>query len=165
VLENQVRVGDMAVINGTSGTVESISFRTVILRDQAGVLYVFPNGSINTLANASMDWSGYLVDVTFPFQKDADRVIETMAKVGDELEADPAFGNMLLAPVEVFGIENFTDTNVMVRARCKTQPGEQQRVGREYRRRLKKAFDAEGIGPSPMRVEVAAKGEEQKAKG
>jgi len=149
LLENQVRVGDMAVINGTSGTIESVSFRTVVLRDMAGMVHVFPNGLITTLANATMDWSGYLVDVTFPFQKDADRVVEAMTKAANELQADPVFANVLIAPVEIFGIDNFSDTTVTVRARCKTQPGEQQRVGREYRRRLKKVFDAEGIGPSP----------------
>jgi small conductance mechanosensitive channel len=75
-----------------------------------------------------------------------------MSTVAKDLQADPTFGNVLIAPVEVFGIENFSDTTVTVRARCKTQPGEQHRVGREYRRRLKKAFDAEGIGPAPARA-------------
>jgi small conductance mechanosensitive channel len=148
LLENQVRVGDTAIINGTSGTVESVTFRTVVLRDPAGVVYVFPNGSITTLANATMDWSGYLIDVTFSFKEDAERVIEVMQKAADELQADAAFGRLLIAPVEIFGIDNFTETTVTVKARCKTLPGEQQWVGREYRRRLKKAFDAAGTFPS-----------------
>ena len=33
VLENQVRVGDVAVVNGTGGLVEAITFRTIVLRD------------------------------------------------------------------------------------------------------------------------------------
>ncbi len=74
ILENQIRVGDMAIINGTAGSVEAITFRTVALRDQAGVVYVFPNGTINTLANATMDWSAYVVDVTLPYKADTDHV-------------------------------------------------------------------------------------------
>ena len=148
LLENQVRVGDTAIINGTSGTVESVTFRTVVLRDPAGVVYVFPNGLITTLGNATMDWSGYLIDITIPFKEDAERVVEVMQKAADELQADATLGRLLIAPVEIFGIDNFTETTVTVKARCKTLPGEQQRVGREYRRRLKKAFDAAGTFPS-----------------
>lgn len=148
LLENQVRVGDMAIINGTSGTVESVTFRTVVLRDPAGVVHVFPNGLITTLANATMDWSGYLIDVTFPFKEDTDRVVDVMRRVAEELGTDAELGRLMIAPVEIFGVDNFTDTTVTIKARCKTLPGEQQRIGREYRRRLKKAFDAEGIGPS-----------------
>jgi moderate conductance mechanosensitive channel len=55
ILENQIRVGDVAIINGTGGLVEAITFRTIVLRDQAAVVHVFPNGSINTLSNMTKD--------------------------------------------------------------------------------------------------------------
>ena len=32
ILENQVRVGDVAEINGTGGLVEAINLRTIVLR-------------------------------------------------------------------------------------------------------------------------------------
>ena len=51
ILENQVRVGDVAAINGTSGLVEAITLRTIVLRDGSGTVHVFPNGSITTLSN------------------------------------------------------------------------------------------------------------------
>src|SRR3954453_13419655 len=57
LLENQIRVGDVAIINGTGGLVETITFRTIVLRDHAAVVHVFPNGAINTLANMTKDWS------------------------------------------------------------------------------------------------------------
>ena len=68
ILENQVRVGDVAVINGTAGLVEAISFRTIILRDEAAVVHVFPNGSINTLSNMSKDWSAYVLNVNVAYK-------------------------------------------------------------------------------------------------
>jgi small-conductance mechanosensitive channel len=145
VLEDQIRVGDAAVINGTGGLVEAISFRTVVLRDVAGVVHVFPNGSINTLANTSKDWSAYVVDVTVPYKEDPDRVIQIMRNVADELNADSSYGSLMLQPIEIFGVEDFTETVLKIKARCRTQPQQQQLVGREYRRRLKKAFDAAGI--------------------
>ena len=74
ILENQIRVGDVAIINGTGGLVEAITFRTIVLRDQAAVVHVFPNGSINTLSNMTKDWSAYVIDVGVAYKEDTDRV-------------------------------------------------------------------------------------------
>jgi small-conductance mechanosensitive channel len=157
ILENQIRVGDVAIINGTGGVVESVTFRTVVLRDQAGVVYVFPNGTINTLANATLDWSAYVIDVTLPFKVDTDRVVDIMRRIGNEMQAEPEFGRLMLEPIEVFGVENFTDATVTIKARFKTQPAQQHRVGREFRRRLKYALQSAGIEfPPPPVVAIPA---------
>jgi small-conductance mechanosensitive channel len=152
VLENQVRVGDVAVINGTGGLVESITFRTIVLRDLAGVVHIFPNGSINTLANMTKGWSGYVLDIGVAYKEDTDAVTEVMKQVDQELRKDPTFGPMILEPIEVFGVDAFEDSQVTIKARLKTLPLQQWTVGREYRRRLKKAFDGRGIEiPFPHR--------------
>jgi small-conductance mechanosensitive channel len=145
VLEDQIRVGDAAVINGTGGLVEAISFRTVVLRDVSGVVHVFPNGLINTLANTSKDWSAYVIDVAVAYKEDPDRVIEIMRSVAEELRNDTSYGSVILEPIEIFGVEDFTEAGLKIKARFRTQPQQQQLVGREYRRRLKKAFDTHGI--------------------
>ena len=145
ILENQIRVGDAAVINGTGGLVESISFRTVVLRDQAGVVHIFPNGSIRTLSNMSKDWSAYVIDVPVAYKEDTDRVIEIMRRVGDAMRAEPQYGAVMLEAIEIFGVDAFTQSAVTIKARIKTRPQQQDPVGREYRRRLKKAFDEAGI--------------------
>ena len=145
VLENQVRVGDVAVVNGTGGLVEAITFRTIVLRDLAGVVHVFPNGTIATLANMTMGWSGYVIDVGVAYKEDTDRVIDVMTEVAEDLRSDPSFGPSILGPIEVFGVDAFKDSEVTIKARLKTLPSQQWNVGREYRRRLKKAFDARGI--------------------
>ena len=150
LLENQIRVGDVAIINGTNGMVEAVTFRTVVLRDQAGAVHVFPNGSINSLANTTMDWSAYVIDVSVPYREDPDRVIDVMRRVAEEMRAEPPYGQVMLEPIEIFGVDNFTDSAIIIKARFKTRPLQQQVIGREYRRRLKKALDAEGINrPSP----------------
>ena len=66
ILEDQVRVGDSAAINGVGGLVEAINLRTIVLRDVEGTVHVFPNGAINTLANRSKDFSYYVIDLDDP---------------------------------------------------------------------------------------------------
>jgi small-conductance mechanosensitive channel len=145
VLENQVRVGDVAVVNGTGGLVEAITFRTIVLRDLAGVVHVFPNGAITTLSNMTMGWSAYVLDVGVAYKEDTDAVVAVMEEVARGLARDPAYAAAILDPLEVFGVDDFGDSAVTIKARIKTRPIEQWRVGREYRRRLKKAFDSRGI--------------------
>ena len=153
ILENQVRVGDVAIINGTGGLVETITFRTIVLRDLSAVVHVFPNGSINTLSNVSKDWSAYVMDVGVAYKEDTDRVVEVMRRVGAELRGDSKFGAAMIDDIEIFGVDQFADSAVNIKARLKTMPLQQWNVGREYRRRLKKAFDAAGIEiPFPHRT-------------
>lgn len=145
ILEDHIRLGDVAVINGTGGLVETITFRTISLRDFSGVVHVFPNGGINTLSNMSKEWSAFVLDMGVAYKEDTDRVVEVMQNVGEELRRDRQFGPMMIEPIEVVGVENFADSAVVLRARMKTKPLEQWKIGREYRRRLKKALEAHDI--------------------
>lgn len=152
ILENQVRVGDVAVVNGTGGVVERINFRTIVLRDLQGVVHVFPNGTINTLANMTNEWSAFVLDIGVAYKEDTDRVIEVMKQVGKELREDERFGANMIEDIEIFGVNAFADSAVMIKGRLKTKPIKQWEVGREYLRRLKQAFDREGIEiPFPHR--------------
>lgn len=153
ILENQVRVGDVAIINGTGGLVESISFRTIVLRDLSAVVHVFPNGSITMLSNMTKEWSAYVIDVGVAYKEDTDRVVDVMRRVAEEMRAESPYGSMMIEPIEIFGVDEFADSAVNIKARLKTLPLQQWTVGREYRRRLKKAFDAEKIEiPFPHRT-------------
>jgi moderate conductance mechanosensitive channel len=156
ILENQVRVGDAAAINGTDGVVEAINLRTIVLRDIEGTVHVFPNGAINTLANRSKDFSYYVVDLAVSYYDDTDRVAATVREVGAALEADPAFGSSILAPIEILGVDAFGEWSVRMKARIKTVPLKQWEVGRELRRRLLKAFERNGFGiPFPVPATAA----------
>jgi small conductance mechanosensitive channel len=145
ILENQVRVGDVAVINGTGGLVEAISFRTIILRDEAAVVHVFPNGSINTLSNMTKDWSAYVINVNVAYKEDTDRVTDVMRHVAEEMYADSKYRSAMLETIEIIGVDGFTASAVTIKARLKTRPQQQFAIGREYRRRLKIGFEAAGI--------------------
>lgn len=153
LLENHVRTGDVAIINGTGGLVETIGLRTMQLRDLSGVVHVFQNGKIETLANMTKEWSAMVFDVGVAYKEDTDEVVDTMKEVAEALRADEAYAAKILEPIEIFGVDAFADSAVVIKARLKTQPIEQWAVGREYRRRLKKAFDAKGIEiPFPQRT-------------
>jgi len=158
VLEDQVRVGDVAVVNGTGGLVETLTFRTIVLRDVAGTVHVFPNGSVTTLANMTRDWSGYVVDVEVGYRQDPDRVVTVMRRVDAEMREDPVHGPSILEPVEVFGVDAFKESSVVIRARLKTRPTQQWAVGREYRRRLLLALVAEGIEMPTRALQIGEAG-------
>jgi small-conductance mechanosensitive channel len=144
-LENQVRVGDVANINGTGGLVEAINLRTIVLRDGEGVVHVFPNGSIERLANLSKDFSYYVVELKIAFTEDPDEVMEVLRQIGAGLAADPRYAPNILEPLEVFGVDAFDNSDVVIKARIKTLPLKQWDVGRELRRRIKKTFSERGI--------------------
>ena len=145
ILENQVRVGDVAIINGTGGLVERINFRTVVLRDLSGIVHTFPNGTITTLANMTREWSAFVFDIGVAYKEDTDKVIEVLRRVGAELRQDPKFGPLMLDDVEIFGVDKFADSAVVIKGRTRTLPIKQWDVGREFQRRVKKAFDEAGI--------------------
>lgn len=145
ILENQIRVGDVAIINGTGGLVEMINFRTIVLRDLGGVVHIFPNGTITTLSNMTNEWSAYVFDIGVAYKEDTDRVIAVMQEVGRDMTADEEYGRFILAEPELFGVDKFDDSAVVIKGRIKTKPIRQWMVGREYLRRLKYAFDEKNI--------------------
>ena len=145
LLENQVRVGDVAIINGTGGLVEKIKFRTIVLRDLSGVVHIFPNGTITTLSNMTNEWSAYVFEIGVAYKENTDNVIELMKKVGEELFNDSEFKSYMLQQPEIFGVDKFDDSAVVIKGRIKTKPIKQWFVGREYLRRLKFAFDKNNV--------------------
>jgi moderate conductance mechanosensitive channel len=145
LLENQIRTGDVARINGTAGLVESIELRTTTLRDIDGVVHIFQNGKISSLSNLTKEWSAVSLDIGVAYKEDVDKVMEVMRNTGNEIMEAEGFGEDILEPIEVFGLDRFADSALIIKARLKTKTNKQWAIGREYRRRLKKAFDLAGI--------------------
>jgi len=153
ILENQIRVGDVAIINGTGGLVEHINFRTTVLRDLSGTVHIFPNGTITTLSNMTNEWSAYVFEIGVAYKENTDTVVEVMREVGNSMQADEKFGALMLAEPEIFGVDKLGDSAVVIKGRIKTRPIRQWDVGREYLRRIKLAFDEKGIEiPFPHRT-------------
>jgi small conductance mechanosensitive channel len=145
ILEDQVRVGDDAVINGTDGLVEQINLRTIVLRDVRGTVHVFANGAITTLANQSKDFSHYVIDLNISYKEDPDRVSEVVREVDRDVRQDPEFAALMLEAAQIHGVVGFSDWSMQLRVRLKTVPQQQWKVGREFRKRLRKALNRHGV--------------------
>jgi small conductance mechanosensitive channel len=145
ILEDQVRVGDVAIINGKGGLVEAIRLRTIVLRGIDGTVHVFPNGTVNEISNMTKDFSYYVIDMGVAYKENVDHVMQVMREVGEELQKDPEYRDRILGPLEIMGVDSFADSAVVIRVRIKTVPIQQWNVGRELRRRIKNTFDAKGI--------------------
>lgn len=153
LLEDQLRTGDWAVINGTEGLVEKIELRTVTLRDSSGTVHIFQNGKINTLSNMTKEWSAIVLQIGIAYKEDTDNAVMLMQQVGDEMYNDPVYKEMMLEPISISGVNDFADSAVVIRLVLKTKPMQQWAVGREYRRRLKKVFDEKNVEfPFPYRT-------------
>lgn len=145
ILEDQIRVGDVANVNGTGGTVEAIRLRTTILRDFYGTVHIFPNGEIKQVANMTKEFSYGVVDVAVAHKENVDEVMARLKEIGDELAEDPKFKPSILAPFEVLGVDNIDDSKIVIKTRIKTLPLHQWATARELRRRIKNAFDRYNI--------------------
>ena len=147
ILEDQVRVGDLARINGVAGTVEQINLRTIILRDGDGAVQVFPNGTVTALANLSKQFAYAVVDVKIAYSENMDRVIGTMREAGASMERDAMWSASVLGPLEIVGVESLDGGAATVRVKFKTPPLNQGKVASELRRRLMTTFVSRGIKP------------------
>ena len=153
LIEDQVRVGDVVEMAGQKGQVERVTLRTTVLRDGAGTLHVVPNGQISTLSNFTYGWARATIDVKVSYREDPDRVFAILQRVASELRADPELGRHITADLEVLGVDAFSESALVIKALLKTEPLKQWVVEREFRRRLKRLFDEEGIEiPFPQRV-------------
>jgi len=147
ILEDQVRVGDVARINGVGGMVEQINLRTIVVRDGEGAVQVFPNGTITTLANLSKQFAYAVVDLRLAYSENIDRVAGTIREVGASLQHDAAWQAFVLTPIEIVGIESLDNGFATLRVKIKTRPLHQGQVANELRRRLLTTFVGRGIRP------------------
>ena len=153
LFEDIISVGDWAVVGGKDGLVERVGLRTIRLRDLAGNVHLIPNSTIDTVTNMTKLYSRYVFDIGVAYREDPDEVMAVMEEVGRELMEDPVYKADIVQPLEIFGVDKFADSAVMIRARITTKPMRQWAVGRAYNRLLKKAFDSRNIEiPFPHRT-------------
>ncbi len=145
LLENQIRENDVVEAGGRTGLVESVGLRTLIMRDLAGNRIIVPNGEISSVVNMTYEYSRCVLDIGVAYKEDVDRVIEVIEAVGREMKQDEEFQKLITDPLEILGLDRFDDSAVVIKARFTTRPLQQWTVKREFNKRLKKAFDKQGI--------------------
>ena len=153
LVENSLAVGDWVELGSHSGTVEAMTIRTVTLRDLEGTVHVIPFGEVASVLNYNRDFGFTLVDIGVAYRENVDDVIKVLEEVGEDLRADETYGPSILEPLQVLGLNKFSESSVDIRARLKTKAMMQWSVRREFLRRIKKAFDERGIEiPFPHRT-------------
>lgn len=145
LLDDQIRVGDVVDIAGKSGLVENVNLRMIVLRDAAGSVHFVRNGEITVVTNMTKEYSYYVFDIGVAYRENIDEVMKVIRQVDENLRSDAQYREDILEPMEIFGLDKFADSAVIVKARIKTKPSRQWTVGREFNRRLKKKFDELGI--------------------
>lgn len=145
LLENQIRQGDVVKLGDHAGLVEEVTLRFVQLRDYDGNVHYVPNGHITTVVNMSRGFSQAVMDIGVAYRENVDEVMAVMRRVGEQMRSDENMGARIIDELEIAGVEQWADSAVVIRCRFRTLPLEQWTVRREYLKRLKSAFDAEGI--------------------
>ncbi len=158
ILENQYRIGDVVNIDGTGGMVQDISLRKTTLRDLDGTVHHMPHGTITKAANLSKDWARVNLDMGIAYDTNLEHLIEVINRTGNELAEDPAFKDSIISPPKFLRVNEFADSAIIVKILGETKSLKQWEITGEYRKRLKIAFDKEGIEiPFPQRVIHQAK--------
>jgi small conductance mechanosensitive channel len=150
LMENHYGRGDFVRLRTTtggniSGVIEDVNLRRTMLRDTDGAAHFISHGSIEVSSNLTRGFSQVSFLVSVSQASDLDKAFEVIDRVGAELAKDPAYDAKIRTAPASHGIERLGDTAVDIRVSGITEPGEQWAVTRELQRRLKAAFDAEGL--------------------
>jgi len=145
ILEDQYAVGDIIVVGDVGGLVENINLRVTKLRDTRGRLITIPNSEVKIVANLSSNWSRVDISIPISYETDADQAIALINQVAQLMSKDSNWEERILGKPEILGVDEFGDRGVFLRVWIKTKPLQQWNVEREFRRRIKTAFDEANI--------------------
>lgn len=164
LFQDLMSVGDVVKLGDYSGVVEALSIRTVRLRDLSGTVHTVPFSSIEGVSNLTREFSFHVFDIGIAYREDVDSVIELIKSVGAELREDETLKPLILDDLEVFGLDAFGDSAIVIKGRIKTRPIKQWQVGRAFNRLIKLRFDEAGIEiPFPHRTLYFGEDKEGKA--
>jgi len=145
-LENQYNIGDVIQVGSIAGIVEELSLRRTILRDLDGARHVIPNGEVRIVSNLTQEWSRAHLNISVAYKEDLDRVMALMRKTWEEMTEDSDWGPFMISKTPwLLRVDEFGDSGITIKMVGETEPIKQWDVMGEYRRRIKRVFDEEGI--------------------
>ena len=145
LIEETISVGDVVDLGGRAGVVESMSIRSIRMRDLKGHVHTVPFGEVASVLNMTKDYAYAFIEAGVAYREKIDDVVEVLCTIGEDLQADEEFAAFILEPLEVLGLDSFGASSVNIRVRLKTVPMKQWAVRREFQRRMKRVFDERGI--------------------
>ncbi|MBV9342582.1 MAG: mechanosensitive ion channel family protein [Acidobacteria bacterium] len=155
LFENQYDIGDTIRIAGVKGTVERMSLRNTVLRDEDGTLHIVPNSAVQIVSNATRDWSQLALRVAVAYNEPSDKIVRLLKEVGATVRHDPAFADDIVSDIDVPGIDRVGSGEAEYLMLIKTRPNKQYPVSRELRRRIKECFESNKVqAAGPGRIYV-----------
>ena len=159
LLENQYDIGDVVRVAGAKGTVEDMTLRHTVLRDDDGTVHFVPNSAIQIVSNTTRDWSQVAMRVVVAYGESSDKVVRLLREVGEDLRHDPLYQADIVSDVDVPGLDRVGNGEAEYLMLMKTRPTKQFGVSRELRRRIKECFEKNGVqAAGPGRVYVLDQG-------
>src|SRR6185312_12135556 len=145
LLENQYDIGDVVRIAGVKGTVERMSLRMTVLRDEDGTIHMVPNSTVQIVSNTTRDWAQIALRVTLAYSEPSEKIIALLKQIGEQVRHDPAFADDIVSDIQVPGIDRVGNGEVEYLMLIKTRPSKQYAVSRELRRQIKGCFEQNKI--------------------
>lgn len=146
LLEDQYAIGDLISTGTATGIVENLNLRITQIRGEDGRLVTLPNSLIAQVDNLSRNWSRATLKVDVAYGTNVDRALAVVRQTAHAMAEDPNWGYAILDPTEMIGVESMTHAGITLLLWIRTRPLNQFVVAREFRRRLRLAFDQEEIG-------------------
>ncbi|MGK7914406.1 MAG: mechanosensitive ion channel family protein [Prochloraceae cyanobacterium] len=146
LISDRYAIGDVIIVlDNVGGQVEKMNLHTTHLRNIEGRSIAIPNSQIQKVENLTKEWSqvDFLIDVAY--EADVQRAIEILEEVAEQMQNEPEWQEQILEPANILGVDRVSHAGVQIRMLIKTQPMKQWGVGREFRLRVKLAFDREKI--------------------
>jgi moderate conductance mechanosensitive channel len=154
IAEDQYGIDDIVKIGGVSGKVEAIRLRTTVLRDLDGNVHHVPNGQVTVASNLTQVFSQVVLDLGVSYETDVDYAIEVIGDEANRFTQDPEWEAAFLDPPEMLGVDRFDESAIVIRTVFKVHPAFRWSSRREFLRRAKKRFDAEGISIPYPHIEL-----------
>lgn len=147
LVDGSFAVGDVVTIGTYTGTVESLTLRSITLRHNTGFLQTIPFSEVGNIINRSRNYNVVPIDVATSYKTKIGSVHEALTKTAEDMATDPVFGKMILEPLNISGVDRFAENAVHVSASIKITPDPNNYFAREFNRRLKTHMDALRIAP------------------
>lgn len=154
LIEDQYGVGDWIEVDGRIGQVERVGLRATSIRDLDGIVWHTLNGHVQQVGNLSQEWSRSLIDVPLALDSDVPAAKAIIHKVASDLAADPVWGDDIIGPPEIWGVQDFGPEGLSIRLVMPTKPMANWDINRQLRERLHRAFTQANIRMQGRLVEV-----------
>lgn len=159
LFENQYDIGDTVRIAGVKGTVERMSLRMTVLRDEDGTIHLVPNSAVQIVSNTTRDWAQLAVRVSVAYNEPSDKIIKLLQEIGEQVRHDPAFAEDIVSDIQVPGIDRVGNGEAEYLMLIKTLPNKQFAVSRELRAKIKECFEKNSVqAAGPGRIYVMDQG-------